>query len=116
MPERLETFVLSVTPVAVYLNADTQKKDIIKENRNKCGVYKWKNNTTNKEYIGSSTNLVSRIYSYYSLKHLVQQTSSLICKALLKYGHSVFTLEILEYCEPSEVIAREQHYINLLEP
>jgi len=40
MPERLETFALSVTPVAVYLNADTQKMDIVEENRNKSGVYR----------------------------------------------------------------------------
>jgi group I intron endonuclease len=42
--------------------------------------------------------------------------SSLICKALLKYGHSAFTLEILEYCEPSETIAKEQYFIDLLKP
>lgn len=93
-----------------------RKKDIIKDSRNKSGVYKWKNNITNKEYIGSSTNLVSRFYSYYSLKHLEQQSTSIICKALLKYGHSYFSLEILEYCEPSETIAREQYYIDLLKP
>ena len=33
-------FTLSFLPVVVYLNADTQKKDIIKENRNKCGIYR----------------------------------------------------------------------------
>lgn len=108
--------VFLVSPVAVYLNADTQKKDIIQENRNKSGVYRWKSNITNKEYIGSSTNLVSRLYSYYSLKHLEKQSSSLISKALLKQGHSAFSLEILEYCNPSEVIAREQYYIDLFKP
>lgn len=57
------------------------------------------------------------MYSYYSLKYLEdKQSSSLICKALLKYGHSVFTLEILEYCKPSETIAREQYYMDLLKP
>jgi len=57
------------------------------------------------------------LYSYYSLKYLEdKQSSSLICKALLKYGHSVFTLEILEYCKPSETIAREQYYMDLLKP
>jgi hypothetical protein len=35
---------------------------------------------------------------------------------LLKYGYSVFKLEILEYCDPKDVIKREQHYLNLLEP
>jgi group I intron endonuclease len=109
-------FSISIVPVISYSNADTQKKDIIKDNRNKCGVYKWRNNVTNKEYVGSSSNLVSRLYSYYSLNHLAKQSSSLVCKALLKYGHSMFSLEILEYCKPSEVIIREQYYIDFLKP
>lgn len=111
------TYLSSVIPVVCYSNADTLKKDVIKDNRNKSGVYRWKNNINGREYIGSSTNLVSRFYSYYSLKHLEQQQSrSLICKALLKYGHSAFTLEILEYCDPKDCIKREQYYIDLLSP
>ena len=41
---------------------------------------------------------------------------SLIALALLKYGYSNFQLEILEYCEPSKCIEREQYYIDLLKP
>ena len=37
----------------------------------------------------------------------------LIYKALLKYGYSNFKLEILEYCEPSQILLREQHYLDL---
>lgn len=40
----------------------------------------------------------------------------LICKSFLKYGYSKFKLEILEYCNPSDVIKREQHYIDILNP
>jgi group I intron endonuclease len=39
-----------------------------------------------------------------------------ISKALIKYGYSNFTLEILEYCDPSNTILREQHYIDSLKP
>jgi group I intron endonuclease len=39
-----------------------------------------------------------------------------IYKAILKHGHSNFSLEILEYCEPSKVLEREQYYIDLLKP
>jgi len=39
-----------------------------------------------------------------------------ICSALLKYGYSNFTLEIIEYCDPSECISREKYYLNLLKP
>lgn len=40
----------------------------------------------------------------------------LICKSLLKYGYSKFRLEILEYCDRSDLIKREQHYIDILKP
>jgi group I intron endonuclease len=39
-----------------------------------------------------------------------------ISKALIKYGYSNFTLEILEFCDPSNAILREQHYIDILKP
>jgi group I intron endonuclease len=39
-----------------------------------------------------------------------------IYKALQKYGHSKFSLEILEYCEPDQAILKEQKYIDLLKP
>ena len=37
---------------------------------------------------------------------------SLISRALLKYDYSNFKLEILEYCDPKDVIKREQHYLD----
>jgi group I intron endonuclease len=40
----------------------------------------------------------------------------LINRSLLKYGYSNFQLEILEYCEPSIIIEREQYYLDILKP
>lgn len=40
----------------------------------------------------------------------------LIHKALIKYGYSNFTLEILEYVDPAQLIAREQSYFEKLKP
>jgi group I intron endonuclease len=37
-----------------------------------------------------------------------------ICCALLKHDYSNFKLEILEYCEVSELLIREKYYIDLL--
>jgi group I intron endonuclease len=37
-----------------------------------------------------------------------------ICRALLKYGYSNFSLTILEYCEPSKCLEREGYYFKLL--
>lgn len=39
-----------------------------------------------------------------------------IYKAWLKYGHSNFSLSILEYCEPDKCIEREQYYIDFFKP
>jgi group I intron endonuclease len=39
-----------------------------------------------------------------------------ICTALLKYGYSNFSLEILEYCEVSELLIREGYYQQKLNP
>jgi group I intron endonuclease len=54
---------------------------------------------------------------YYNIKYITRASkSSLICRALLKYGYSSFHLDILECCEPSKVIEREQYYIDTLKP
>jgi len=39
-----------------------------------------------------------------------------IFSALLKYGYSKFIVEILEYCEPTDTISREQYYLEKLNP
>lgn len=40
----------------------------------------------------------------------------LINRALLKYGYSSFSLEILEYCDKDETLKRENYYLKLLKP
>jgi group I intron endonuclease len=106
-------------PVVSYSNADTQKLAIYKDNKNKCGVYMWKNNITGARYVGSALDLSRRFTAYYSLKSLISRVSksnSIIYNALLKYGHSNFSLEILEYCDKAEVIKREQYHLDNLKP
>jgi hypothetical protein len=41
----------------IYLNADKDKLDILKENKGKSGIYLWENIENGKIYIGSSINL-----------------------------------------------------------
>jgi hypothetical protein len=72
-PESSENFtdfasiLLVVIPITVYSNADTQKFEIIKENRGKSGVYRWTNLVSGKTYVGSGTNLTKKLSVYYSL-------------------------------------------------
>ena len=92
---------------------------IYKENKNKAGVYRWTYLITGKTYIGSSANLANRFSDYFSTYFLTREasrTKSIIYASLLKNGYSNFKLEILEYCDSTEVIAREQYYLDLYLP
>ena len=83
----------------------------------KIGIYRWTHKESGKSYIGSSVNLGHRFSNYFSFPHISRQAkSSVICKALLKYGYSEFSLEIVEYCEINEVLKREQFYLDSLNP
>lgn len=107
----------NIVPIVSYVNAYIDKFIIYKENKGKCGVYRWNNIITGKSYVGSSISLSGRFIVYYSLSYLngrVEKGSSAIYSAFLKYGYSNFSLDILEYCKPDELISREQYYIDVL--
>nr|QCW06955.1 hypothetical protein [Drechslerella brochopaga] len=109
----------AVSPEKFYSNSDTQKLQIISENKGRSGVYHWVNLENGKSYIGSSVNLGRRLQHYYSMGFLllqVKKNKSMIYRALLKYGYSKFNLKILEYCEPDKCLEREQYYIDLIKP
>lgn len=107
----------SSLPVISYINADTQKESILNNNKSKAGIYCWIHIESGKKYVGSSVDLYRRFMQYYNIKYITRASkSSLICRALLKYGYSSFYLDILEYCDPSEIIKREQYYIDTLKP
>lgn len=108
-----------VIPISSYLNSEQNKSLILKENKNKSGIYRWNNLITGKSYIGSSISLSNRFNCYYSLRELEKRLSkgkSIIYNTILKHGHSNFSLDILEYCKPNILIKREQYYIDLLKP
>jgi group I intron endonuclease len=105
--------------VKLYENVDKDKLLIIRENKEKAGVYRFFNLTNGKSYVGSSSNLVRRFREYLSIYYLelqLEKGRSNICAALLKHGYSSFQLEILEYCTPDRVIEREQYFLDLLKP
>nr|YP_009048474.1 hypothetical protein [Heterobasidion irregulare] len=97
--------------VVNYNNAELQKSLIFKENINKSFVYRWINKINGKDYLGSTTNAKSRLSTYYDHKSL-KLANMPIYNALLKYGHSNFIFEIIEYCEPNNALQREQHYLD----
>lgn len=87
------------------------KKLIFKENTDKFFVYRWTNKFNGKEYLGSTTNAKRRLSRYFDLNSL-KLANMPIYKAILKYGHSNFIFDIIEYCELSNTIEREQYYLD----
>lgn len=113
----ISPFDIALTPLVIYSYND--KELAIKENRGKSGVYRWVNTLTGDTYVGSAVSLSKRFSVYYStksVKEVLSRSRSKILSALLKYDYSAFRLEILEYCEPSQTIIREQYYLDLLKP
>lgn len=100
-----------------YNDAYALKSLILKENKNKSGIYKFTNKQNGNFYIGSSKDLSNRFIRYFNLSYISTVKNDLtISRALIKYGYSNFTLEILEYCDVPVLLEREQHYLDLLKP
>jgi len=105
----------AIIPIKSYSNAEADKKKRLSDNKNKSGIYMWKNIINKKQYIGSANDLSKRLSFYYSnqsMESLLKRSQTHICSALLKHGSSNFSLEIIEFCEPEKCIEREKYYIN----
>ena len=102
--------------VKLYENAFDMRKDILKENIGKSGIYMLTNKLTNYIYIGQSSDISKRLKNYFNLSYLKSKDSFIINKALIKYGYSNFSVTILEYCDKSNLLVREQYYFDKLNP
>ena len=116
----LSLYILSVNFASnkfVYNNPKSEKAVILNENKGKSGIYIWTNNINGKKYVGSAVDLNKRLINYFNLSYLTDRIDTMIIyKALLTHGFENFTLEILEYCGPSELLKREQYYLDILNP
>ena len=109
----------SLIAVVTYSDAFLDKSIVLKDSKNKTGIYRWVNKVNGNTYIGSSVNLSRRFRVYYDFSFLsvrIANSKSRIYSAILKHGYSNFQLEILEYCTKENAISREQYYIDLYKP
>jgi group I intron endonuclease len=61
-------------------------------------------------YIGSAIELADRI-----IDHMLNHGSNLhLQRAITKHGLHNFTFQILEFCDITELLTREQYYLDLL--
>lgn len=91
---------------------------LLKENNKKAGVYCLVNLVNGHTYIGSSTNLASRMRNYLNNSFLksINNKNMPISKALLKYGHNNFAVLIIEYVDPNVINIRATHWMTKLLP
>lgn len=109
----------NVIPCITYTNLEKNKYIIYKENKDKPAIYRLNNLITGSSYIGSAIKLNERLTSYLSRRFLTKEVirnHSIISNSLLKYDYINFSLDVLEYCKPYELITREQYYLDLLKP
>ena len=69
------------------------KNILLKEYKNKSGIYLIHNNINGKKYIGSGMDLSKRLATYYFPSRLCD--GRYISNSLLKYGHNSFSVVIL---------------------
>lgn len=74
------------------------------------------NNVTKKSYIGKSSNLFGRLINYSSKPLLEAKLSSMIHRALIKFGLNKFSITIIEICKENELSSKEQYFIDVMKP
>jgi len=113
----LDDQIRNLKPVKVY-NLQKDRLQILKNEKDKPGVYCFINQINGHTYVGSSINLASRMRNYLNNTFLKskQNLNMPIVKALLKYDQLNFTLLILEYVEAEFLTIRETFYITHVMP
>lgn len=106
----------NINYVKFYEDAYEMRKDILKENKAKSGIYMLTNKLTNDIYIGQSIDISKRFRNYFNLSYLKSKDSYIISRGLIKYGYSNFSVTILEYCDISDLTLREQYYFDKFNP
>ena len=114
----IEDNIKNLDSIYIYNNFKEDKSRILKEQKNKSGIYLFINNINGHTYIGSSAHLTTRIKNYLNTAFLKskQNMNMPIVKALLKYGQSNFSFQILEHVSVDILTVRETFYITSVLP
>lgn len=81
-----------------------------------AGVYKIINVSNGKCYVGSSVQVESRIFKHLAFLRRGDHPNKHLQAAFSKYKEHSFDFELLERCEKPDLLAREQHYLDLIQP
>ena len=104
--------------ISIYKNFKQDRSRILREQKNKTGVYLLINNINRHTYVGSSVHLAARMKNYLNTAFLKsrQNMNMPIIKALLKYGQTNFSLLILEHVDVEVLAIKETFYITSILP
>lgn len=80
------------------------------------GIYQIQNIVNNKAYIGSTRNLNRRKADHFNKLSHNKHSNKHLQNAFNKYGQDAFVFEIIEYCDPDQLIIREQWYLDNWNP
>lgn len=86
------------------------------DGKNKSGIYQILNTKNNKFYIGSSKDLRKRQLTHFSNLRKGTHKNIILQQAYNKYGEQYFKFNIIEEISISDLIIREQFYIDSLKP
>ena len=114
----LSKIVEQIKPIKVYNNFKEDRDQLMRDQKEKTGVYCLVNLTNGHIYIGSSINLAVRMRNYLNTTFLKNKRNKNmpIIQALLKYGQDNFAVLIVEYVDVEILAIRETHYITQLLP
>jgi len=85
-------------------------KEVKETLQDQSGVYCMLCEETGAMYIGSSCDMGPRL-----MCHVFNWSSNLhLQRAIALYGLSTFTFIVVEFCKPSDLVAREQYWLNWL--
>jgi group I intron endonuclease len=84
--------------------------------KNESGIYKISNSINDKIYIGSAVNLSARFrrHKHHLLKN--NHHSPILQSHVNKYGIETLSFELIETCDKSELLTKEQQYLTELQP
>lgn len=106
---------MAVSRIIVDKNLKSTGKTIsyLEDISHKVGIYKWRNKTNNKNYVGQSERLKGRKSNFLNFNSIYSNSKSKIDNARKKYNSSDYwDYEILEYCTKDKLNEREIYYIE----
>ena len=85
---------------------------------NVCGVYLLRDTVTGGTYVGSARRIRTRISVHFHdmQRRPEQRTYRRMLDTFKTYGPSVFEVELLQQCEPKDLLVVEKQWVDKLQP